>query len=158
MSANGKQQGKAQFDPVELSHEIDRHNDSQERLITRTQDLLKVLLLLSGGALAVCASFFSAGVNLNQLHQLIIPIQSAWLLLTISIVCFAICLLLMLCYDTRFHEDRLRYLNQEIDEPRGASDGWHTGAWIVGLVGLLCFCLGMFAFCWAAWGYLQAQQ
>ena len=152
------QQEKTQFDPVDLSREIDRHNDSQERLITRTQDLLKTLLLLSGGALAVCASFFSAGVNPHQLNQLIIPIKSAWLLLTCSIVCFAICLLLMLCYDTSFHENRLKYLNQEIDEPKGASNGWHKGAWIFGLVGMICFCLGMIVFCWAAWGYLQVQQ
>jgi len=137
--------------------EIDLHNDAQRALVLRAQDLLKLMLLLSGGALAVCASFFSSGANLLQLEKLGFPIQTAWILLTASILLFVFSLVLLLKYDYSFHENRLRYLERKDSEPGDVSEWWHRIAWYAGLIGFACFCLGMGAFCWAALGYLQPQ-
>ena len=41
-----------------LNLEIDKHNEAQERTVQRAQDMVKMLFLVSGGALAVCANFF----------------------------------------------------------------------------------------------------
>lgn len=37
----------------DLSNEIDLHNESQEKTVARAHDLVKTLLLLSGGALGM---------------------------------------------------------------------------------------------------------
>lgn len=137
--------------------ETDRHNECQERLVASIRDTLKVFLLLGGGALAVCAGFFSAGVNLYQLHRLVLPIQLAWISLTLSIVSIAIALFLLFCYDYQFHKNRLEWLNSKGKVTKEASNWWHFFAWGFGLIGLVSFCFGMGVFCWAALGYLQAQ-
>ncbi|MDH1730938.1 hypothetical protein N5F00_15695 [Pseudomonas chengduensis] len=142
----------------ELNDEIDRHNDSQERIVARAQDIVKVLLLMSGGALAVCANFFSTGVNLYQHHKLVTPIQIAWVCLTISIVFFALCLAALLARDDRFGQLRAEYLEQRTTAQKEMSPWWERIIWGIGLFGFLMFCVGMSAFCYASWGYLAAQS
>ncbi len=141
----------------DLSNEIDLHNESQEKTVARAHDPVKTLLLLSGGALAVCASFFSTGINLYQLHKIITPIQIAWISLTLSIVVFAACVLLLIGRDYQFGELRADHLTTGKDNGE-LSDWWDRVIWSCGLVAFLFFFVGMTAFCWAAWLYLQAQR
>jgi len=146
-----------EVDEAELSREIDIHNESQARTVERVHDLVKAFLVLSGGALAVCASFFSTGINFYQLHRIITPIQVAWVSLTLSIVAFAACTLLLIGRDYRFGEIRAEYLQTGRDNGE-VSEWWDKVIWGTGLFAFACFCIGMAAFCWAAWLYLQAQR
>lgn len=146
-----------QEESAELSREIDLHNESQAKTVERVQDLVKALLVLSGGALAVCASFFSTVVNFYQLHRIIGPIQTAWVSLTVSIVAFAACAILLIARDYRFGENRAEYLETRIDNG-DISPWWDRAIWTVGLGAFGFFCTGMAAFCWAAWLYLQVQR
>nr|WP_288467469.1 hypothetical protein [uncultured Pseudomonas sp.] len=140
-----------------FDRETDLLNDNQRALVIRAQDLLKLMLLLSGGALAVCASFFSSGANLILLQKLVAPIQAAWILLTVSILLFVLSLVLLLTYDYDFHQKRLQFIERKVSTQRNTSEWWHRSAWYCGLIGFVCFCGGMGAFCWAALGYLQPQ-
>lgn len=144
-------------DQTELSREIDIHNESQEKTVARVHDLVKALLVLSGGALAVCASFFSTGINFYQLHRIITPIQTAWVSLTVSIAAFATCTLLLIGRDYQFGELRGEYLRTRKDHGE-LSKWWDRAIWGAGLFASTCFSVGMAAFCWAAWLYLQAQR
>lgn len=142
---------------LERNLEIDKHNESQERIVARAQDIVKLLLLMSGGALAVCANFFSAGINLYQHHRLISPIQMAWMTLTVSIVLFCVTLAVLLGRDDRFGY----YLGRSLEtgeEQKDVSDWWDRFAWGFGLLALALFIVGISSFCWAAWGYLEAQR
>ncbi|WP_047227275.1 MAG: hypothetical protein ACNJA3_09765 [Pseudomonas rhizophila] len=137
-----------------LNREIDLHNDSQEKIVQRAQDMIKTLLLLSGGALAVCANFFSTGKKINS--EAVLPIQLAWTNLTLSIIMFGITLLLLLGRDYRFGENRAASLDSgklQVD----TSPIWDIGIWSAGLIGFFSFTLGMIAFCYAAFVYLQTN-
>lgn len=140
----------------ETNLEIEKHNESQERLVSRAQDVVKLLLLMSGGALAVCANFFSAGINLYQYHKLILPIQLAWLALTVSIVASGFCLLILLGRDDRFAHFRAKSLDTGLEQ-EDVSDWWARFIWGLGLIGITTFAVGICSFCWAALGYLGAQ-
>ncbi len=143
-----------------LNHHIQQHNDSQAAVVARGQDLLKTLLLLSGGALAVCASFFSAKVVLPP--STVAPVQFAWVFLTSAIILFGGSLTLLLGRDYLFGESVSRQLEAR---KNGLSDPaepllsvkWDIGIWGAGLLGLLCFTLGMACFTFAAWRFLNDQ-
>ena len=141
----------------ERNLEIDKHNESQERIVARGQDIVKLLLLMSGGALAVCANFFSAGINLYQHHKLVLPIQVAWISLTLSIVFFCVSLVVLLGRDDRFGYHRAKSLATG-DEQKDMSDWWDYCSWGFGLLALAFFIVGICSFCLAAFGYLEAQR
>ncbi len=60
----------------DLSNEIDLHNESQEKTVARAHDLVKTLLLLSGGALAVCASSFRQASTFTSYTKLLLRFKS----------------------------------------------------------------------------------
>lgn len=150
----------SQEDTTELNNHIQQHNVSQAAVVARGQDLLKTLLLLSGGALAVCASFFSAKVYLPP--STILPVQLAWVFLTGAIIFFGMSLTLLLGRDYLFGEVVSRQLEEwkqgrpDPNEPE-LSKKWDCGIWGTGLLGLLCFVLGMACFTFAAWRFLSEQ-
>ncbi|HEK0905470.1 TPA: hypothetical protein SMQ04_000180 [Pseudomonas putida] len=150
----------SQKDVTQLNKQIQQHNESQAAVVARGQDLLKTLLLLSGGALAVCASFFSAKVQLPP--STVAPVQFAWVFLTAAIILFGMSLTLLLGRDYLFGESVSRQLEEwklgrpTPDEPE-VSKKWDYGIWGAGLLGLLCFTLGMSCFTFAAWCFLNEQ-
>ncbi|MFJ4344356.1 hypothetical protein [Pseudomonas sp. NPDC089401] len=147
-------------DPAELNNQIQQFNVLQAAVVARGQDLLKTLLLLSGGALAVCANFFSAKVELPP--STVAPVQLAWAFLTAAIILFGTSLTLLLGRDYLFGEIVRRQLEEwkkgrpDPDEPE-LSKKWDYGIWGAGLLGLLCFILGMSCFTSAAWRFLNEQ-
>lgn len=150
----------ADDDNSALNEYIDQHNLSQEKTVARATDLVKTLLLLSGGALAVCANFFSAKVELPP--STVTPVQFAWVSLTSAIVLFGVVLTVMLARDYLFGEiiDRqIRALKRGLpdpDEPE-PSNTWDVVMWIAGLLGFAAFITGMTCFTYAAWRFLNEQ-
>ncbi|MBS7596717.1 hypothetical protein [Pseudomonas sp. RC2C2] len=145
---------------TDVNSHIDRHNESQEKVVARAQDLVKTLLLLSGGALAVCANFFSAKVVFPV--TTVIPVQLAWVFLTAAIILFGVVLTLLLGRDYVFGEIVGRQMeawkNGKPDPDEGdPSKLWDWGMWGAGLLGLLAFATGMGCFTYAAWIFLNTQ-
>ncbi|MBF8669735.1 hypothetical protein IR012_10230 [Pseudomonas putida] len=147
-------------DKTALNEFIDQHNLSQEKTVARATDLVKTLLLLSGGALAVCANFFSAKVALPP--STVAPVQFAWVSLTSAIVLFGVVLTVMLARDYLFGEivDRqiraMKSGDPDPDEPE-PSNTWDAVMWSTGLLGLAAFITGMACFTYAAWRFLNEQ-
>ncbi|HDS1723989.1 hypothetical protein NPS53_17460 [Pseudomonas putida] len=143
-----------------LNDFIEQHNLSQEKTVARATDLVKTLLLLSGGALAVCANFFSAKVALPP--STVAPVQLAWLSLTSAIVLFGIVLTVMLARDYLFGEIVGRQIQAfkrgqpDPDEPE-PSNAWDAVIWAGGLLGFAAFITGMACFTYAAWRFLNEQ-
>lgn len=139
---------------------IDNHNASQEKVVARAQDLVKILLLLSGGALAVCANFFSAKVVLPP--STVMPVQTAWVCLTSAIVLFGIVLILMLARDYLFGEivgRQMEAAKRGLKDPdeTGPHQAWDYAMWTSGLLGFAAFTWGMGCFTYAAWCFLNEQ-
>lgn len=133
------------------NHLVDEHNAAQERVKERAQEIVKMFFLVSGGALAVCAGFFSAGVALPS--ETIFPVRGAWVSLTAGMIMIGLTLLLMLGQDVSFGNLNSRQIDTGEQSP-DTSDWWDIGIWISGLIGFLCFCTGMCFFTYAAWVYL----
>ncbi|MNJ52685.1 hypothetical protein D3C77_480330 [compost metagenome] len=133
--------------------EVDAHNAEQERIGLRAIEVIKMLFVMSGGALAVCANFFSAKVQLPP--TTIFPIQFAWVSLTTAILVIGLTLILLLGRDYRagLHNSRQLSTGQQAPE---TSDAWEFGIWVTGLVGFVSFCAGMCSFTYAAWIYLSS--
>ena len=139
-----------EIDKINL--EIDKHNEAQERIVQRAQDMVKMLFLVSGGALAVCANFFSTASKLS--HFIITPFQTAWICLTSSMLMFGFTLLFLLARDYRFGENRAKSF--ETGNPQAdTSPWWDRLIWSSGLIGFGLFIVGMGAFCFAALLYLK---
>lgn len=147
------EQIQAQHDRVNA--EIELHNDAQERIVQRAQDMVKMLFLVSGGALAVCANFFSDGKSLN--YETIAPIRVAWVALTSSMLLFGITLLLLLARDYFFGEARGRSLETMVEQ-EDVSPNWTRAIWATGLLGFVFFAVGMAAFTYSAWVYLGTSK
>lgn len=130
---------------------IDEHNAAQERVKERAQEIVKMFFVVSGGALAVCAGFFSAGVSLPP--ETIVPIRGAWVSLTAAMIMIGITLLVMLGQDYRYGQLNSRQLDTGKQSPE-TSICWDIGMWGAGLVGFACFCAGMCFFTYAAWIYV----
>ncbi|WP_321861282.1 hypothetical protein [Pseudomonas paraveronii] len=135
-----------------LNLEIDKHNEAQERTVQRAQDMVKMLFLVSGGALAVCANFFSTVTKLSPI--VVIPIQTAWICLTSSMLMFGLTLLLLLARDYRFGENRAESFDSGKPQTN-VSPWWDRFIWLSGLIGFFLFIAGMGAFCFAALLYLK---
>ena len=133
--------------------EIELHNNSQERVVQRAQDMVKMLFVVSGGALAVCANFFSTGKSLGL--ESIFPIRVAWVSLTASMLLFGIALLLLLARDYFFGEIQGEILESGEANEKDVSPYWTKFTWLSGLLGFTCFSLGMCSFAWSAWLYLE---
>ena len=147
-------------DEVDVNNHIQQHNVSQAAVVARGQDLLKTLLLLSGGALAVCASFFSAKVELPT--STVAPVQFAWAFLTAAIILFGASLTLLLGRDYLLGEIVSRQLvewkkGQPDPNEANLSMKWDYSIWGAGLLGLMCFIFGMSCFTFAAWRFLDDQ-
>lgn len=130
---------------------VEEHNASQEKITERAQDIVKMFFLVSGGALAVCAGFFSAGVALPA--EVIYPVRGAWVSLTAAMVLIGFTLLLMLGRDYRFGQ----LTSRQIDSGEQSSDTsgwWDVWMWGTGLIGFACFCTGMCFFTYAAWVFV----
>ncbi|MDV9031729.1 hypothetical protein Q7C30_006405 [Pseudomonas sp. RAC1] len=132
------------------SEEVGRHDKHQKATIGYALEVIKLLFVLSGGALATCSAFFSDKIGLPTtiLHSA----RWAWVSLTIAIILFSIALLLVLARDYITGE-RWRKKIEE-DEDWAISPWWDNSAWAFGLVGLAAFWSGMIAFAIAAWNYL----
>ena len=130
---------------------VEEHNAAQERITERAQEIVKMFFVVSGGALAVCAGFFSAGVVLPA--ETIYPVRGAWVCLTAAMVMIGLTLLLMLGQDYRHGQLNSRQLDSGIQSPE-TSAVWDIGIWGAGLIGFLCFCAGMCFFTYAAWIYV----
>ncbi|QHF42120.1 hypothetical protein PspS34_10070 [Pseudomonas sp. S34] len=130
---------------------IDEHNAAQERVKERAQEIVKMFFLVSGGALAVCAGFFSAGVALPS--ETIFPVRGAWVSLTAGMIMIGFTLLLMLGQDVSFGNLNSRQIDTGEQSP-DTSDWWDIGIWASGLIGFICFCIGMCFFTYAAWIYV----
>ncbi|MDG9890310.1 hypothetical protein [Pseudomonas juntendi] len=143
-----------------LNDYIEQHNRYQEKTVARATDLVKTLLLLSGGALAVCANFFSAKIQLPP--STVTPVQFAWVSLVSAIILFGIVLTVMLARDYLFGEivDRqiqaLKSGRPDPNEPE-PSNAWDAVMWITGLLGFAAFIAGMACFTYAAWRFLNDQ-
>lgn len=135
--------------------EIELHNNSQERVVQRAQDMVKMLFVVSGGALAVCANFFSTGKGLGL--ETTLPIRLAWISLTASMLMFGVSLLLLLARDYFFGELQGKALESGV-ATKDVSPRWTTFTWICGLAGFICFSVGMCSFAWSAWLYLEAAN
>lgn len=130
---------------------IEEHNASQEIITQRAQDIVKMLFLVSGGALAVCAGFFSAGVKLPA--ETIFPVRGAWVTLTGAMMMFGLTLMLMLGRDYRFGQLNSQQIDTGVQSPE-TSTWWDVIMWTTGLFGFGCFCTGMCFFTYAAWVYV----
>lgn len=139
--------GKSEYS-TELNELIQKHNESQQATVGRAQDLVKMLLLTSGGALAVCANFFSKKVSIPP--QAALPIQLAWVSLSVAIVLFGSVLLLMLARDYFFGETQgaaIEAAKNHIDhEDKPMSPYWDHWIWALGLLGFAAFMIGMGCF------------
>lgn len=135
----------------EHNKEVDAHNEAQERIGQRAQDVVKMMFVMSGGALAVCAGFFSAKVELPA--STIFPIRCAWVSLTVAMILIGLTLILMLGRDYRAGQHYARQLETRKQAPE-TSDAWEFGIWGTGLAGFIGFCVGMCSFTYAAWLYL----
>ncbi|WP_207239420.1 hypothetical protein [Pseudomonas sp. GW456-L15] len=150
----------SQFDNSRLDEHLESHNQSQAAIVARGQELLKTMLLLSGGALAVCANFFSAKVALPP--STVSPVQYAWVLLTAAIIFFGLSLTSLLARDYLFGEMVSRQMSawkqdrQEPDED-GPSKRWDYAIWGTGLLGFACLAFGMGCFTYSAWCFLNEQ-
>lgn len=133
---------------------VEEHNAAQERITGRAQDIVKMFFLVSGGALAVCAGFFSAGVVLPT--ETIFPVRGAWVSLTAAMVMIGLTLLLMLGRDYRFGQLNSRQLDTG-KQSAETSRWWDIGMWGTGLIGFICFCAGMCFFTYAAWIYVTPK-
>lgn len=138
-------------DIEDYNHLVDEHNASQERITQRAQDIVKMFFVVSGGALAVCAGFFSAGVVLPP--EAISSVRGAWVSLTSAMILIGLTLLLMLGRDFRFAQLNRLQINSQKQSPE-TSDWWEIWIWGTGLFGFLSFCIGMCFFTYAAWIYV----
>lgn len=132
------------------SEEVSRHDVHQKELIRYSLEVIKLLFVLSGGALATCSAFFSDKPGLAA--TILTPARWAWVSLTVAIILFSITLLLILARDYLIGE-RWR---KQLEEGKSwtISGWWDTWLWLIGLVGLVAFWAGMVAFGCAAWAYL----
>ena len=149
-----------QTDNSQLNDHIQKHNQSQAAIVARAQDLLKTMLVLSGGALAVCANFFSAKVALPP--STIAPVQYAWVLLTAAILFFGLSLTLLLGRDYLFGEMVSRQMEawkqgEPDPDENGPSKKWDAAIWGTGLAGLAFLIFGMACFTYSAWCFLNEQ-
>ncbi|MGY5333078.1 hypothetical protein [Pseudomonas protegens] len=150
----------SEMDNSEFNEIIERHNQSQAAIVARGQDLLKTMLLLSGGALAVCANFFSAKVALPP--STVNPVQYAWVLLTAAIVLFGFSLIFLIGRDYLFGEMVSRQMeawrrNKPDPEEKGPSKKWDAAIWVTGLMGFTGLASGMACFTYSAWCFLNEQ-
>lgn len=149
--------GRKQGYSAELNKLIQEHNESQQATVGRAQDLVKMLLLTSGGALAVCANFFSAKVSIPL--QAVLPIQLAWVTLSIAIVLFGAVLLVMLARDYFFGETQgaiIEAVVNKVDyEETPSSQHWDLWIWGLGLLGFIAFIIGMGCFTLSACLFLS---
>jgi len=151
ISAKDDKVSKPEMDVDQHNLLVEEHNASQEKITERAQDIVKMFFLVSGGALAVCAGFFSAGVALPA--EVIYPVRGAWVSLTAAMVLIGFTLLLMLGRDYRFGQLNSRQIDsgQQSSETSGWWDVW---MWGTGLIGFACFCTGMCFFTYAAWVFV----
>ena len=141
---------------VNWNEEIDIHNKSQEALVARVQDFLKLMLVLSGGALAVCAGFFSETKELVDKGDVISKVGYAWCFLTASMVFSVLAISSLACYDYIFHENRSVWIDTKgCEEFKSVSDWWHRFAFIFVVFSLTAFLLGIVFFCCAALEYFE---
>jgi len=130
--------------------EVARHDDHQKSTLKYALEIIKLLFVLSGGALATCSAFFSDKIGLPSavLHSA----RWAWVSLTVSMLLFSFTLVVVLARDYAIGE-RWRAAIEK-DKEWSFSKWWDIWAWTVGLVGLTAFSVGMIAFAIAAWTYL----
>ena len=132
------------------SEEVGRHDKHQKETLKYALEVIKLLFVLSGGALATCSAFFSnkPGLAANVLE----PARWAWVSLTTAIILFSLALLLILVRDYAIGE-RWR---EEVEKGSAWSISiwWDCWAWAAGLTGVVAFWTGMIAFAIAAWVYL----
>lgn len=130
--------------------EVARHDKHQKATIGYAFEVIKLLFVLSGGALATCSAFFSDKIGLPPI--ILHSARWAWVFLTIAIILFSIALLLVLARDYLTGERWREKI--EKDKDWKVSGWWDTCAWASGLIGLIAFWLGMIEFAIAAWNYL----
>lgn len=133
------------------SEEVGRHDAHQKETLKYALEVIKLLFVLSGGALATCSAFFSDKPGLAP--AVLESARWAWVSLTTAIILFSVSLLLVLARNYVIGE-RWR---ERIEEDRDweISIWWDRWAWTIGLAGLAAFWIGMISFSVAAWVYLE---
>ena len=153
------EQANALIQLDKLNQHIEKHNESQRAIVQRSNDLVKMLLITSGGALAVCANFFSAKVEIPI--KAVMPIQSAWISLAGAITLFGLTLILMLARDSwigKQHGSMFAAAKMnELYEVREPSPLWTRGIWTFGLIGFASFVIGMGLFTYSACVFLASN-
>ncbi|AVD82716.1 hypothetical protein C4Q28_11410 [Pseudomonas sp. SWI6] len=132
------------------TEEVARHDKHQKATIGYALEVIKLLFVISGGALATCSAFFSERIGLPA--TILSSARWAWVSLTIAIILFSAALLLVLARDYVTGERWRERI--EKDKDWEISAWWDRCAWASGLIGLVAFWVGMIAFAVAAWDYL----
>lgn len=136
------------------SEEVKRHDTHQKETLKYSLEVIKLLFVLSGGALATCSAFFSDKPGLAP--SVLESARWAWVSLTVAIILFSLSLLLVLARDYAIGE-RWR-TGMEEGRDWKISIWWDRWAWTIGLAGLAAFWIGMISFSVAAWVYLEHGQ
>lgn len=130
--------------------EVARHDEHQKATLKYALEIIKLLFVLSGGALATCSAFFSGEIGLSS--EILLPARWAWISLTVSMLLFSLALVVVLARDYVIGERWRAAIEQ--DKDWDFSEWWDICAWTIGLAGLVAFWVGMIAFATAAWSYL----
>lgn len=130
--------------------EVARHDEHQKATLKYALEIIKLLFVLSGGALATCSAFFSGTIGLPS--EILLSARWAWISLTASMLLFSLALVVVLARDYVIGERWRAAIEQ--DKDWGFSVWWDICAWTIGLAGLAAFWVGMIAFAAAAWSYL----
>jgi hypothetical protein len=153
------EQESAQMQRDKLNDRIEKHNESQRAIVQRSNDLVKMLLITSGGALAVCATFFSAKVDIPT--KAVLPSQIAWISLAGAITLFGLTLIVMLARDSWIGKEHGAMFNaaklNQVYEAKEPSPWWSRSIWSCGLIGFASFVIGMGLFTYSACVFLASN-
>jgi hypothetical protein len=159
MKDGSAEQTSTQMQRDTLNQHIEKHNESQRAIVQRSNDLVKMLLVTSGGALAVCATFFSAKVEIPI--KAVLPIQIAWISLSGAITLFGLTLILILARDSWIGKEHGAMFNaaklNKLYEPREPSSMWARSIWTCGLIGFISFVVGMGLLTYSACVFLASN-
>lgn len=130
--------------------EIHRHDKHQKDTLTFSREVIKTFLLLSGGALVTCATFFSDKPHMAA--SIVKPARFAWVCLTAAILLLSMTLISIISRDYQVGEHWRVRIEENVD--REDWKYWDVVIWFFGLVGSLAFAVGLISFAVAAWTYL----
>jgi hypothetical protein len=128
---------------------LEEFNKHQQDVRTRTDSLVKAILVLAGGALSISIGIF-LNIKTTIQPEIIQMLKISWFALGLCILSLVLMLTTVLSRDYFFGERWRIQLNNPTNQNIDASMYWDIAIWLLAIIGLFAFIAGFSSLVYAA--------